>query len=56
MTIFPEGTIGKAHLEVVIDDTLFVPWEETFIVEGSKKITVEIKPQSKVSVNLKDEE
>lgn len=56
MTIFPEGTIGKARLEVIIDDTLFVPWEETFIVEGAKKVTIEIKPQSKVSVNLKDEE
>jgi hypothetical protein len=28
--------------------------EETFIVEGAKKVTVEIKPQTKVSVNLND--
>jgi len=54
MSIFPEGMIGKAHLEVIIEDTMFIPWEETFIVEGAKKVTVEIKPQTKVSVNIKD--
>jgi hypothetical protein len=56
MSIFPEGTIGKAHLEVIIDDSIFVPWEETFQVEGAKKVKVEIAPQSKISVNLKTEE
>jgi hypothetical protein len=56
MSIFPEGTIGKAHLEVIIDDSMFVPWEETFQVEGAKKVKVEIAPQSKISVNLKGEE
>jgi polysaccharide deacetylase 2 family uncharacterized protein YibQ len=56
MSIFPEGTIGKARLEVIIDDLVFVPWEETFIVEGAKKVTVEIVPQAKVSVNLKNDE
>jgi hypothetical protein len=54
MSVFPEGLIGKARLEVIIDEMMFVPWEETFIVEGAKKVTVEIKPQTKVSVNLKD--
>ena len=54
MSIFPEGMVGKAHLEVIIEDTMFIPWEETFIVEGAKKVTVEIKPQTKVSVNLKE--
>lgn len=54
MSVFPEGLVGKARLEVIIDDMMFVPWEETFIVEGAKKVTVEIKPQTKVSVNLKD--
>lgn len=54
MSVFPEGLVGKARLEVIIDEMMFIPWEETFIVEGAKKVTVEIKPQTKVSVNLKD--
>jgi hypothetical protein len=56
MSLFQEGTIGKARLEIIIDDTIFVPWEDTFVVEGAKKVTVEIKPQTKVSVNLKEED
>ena len=56
MTVFPEGTIGKARLEILIDDSIFIPWEETFIVEGSKKIKVEVMPQGKISVNIKDQE
>jgi hypothetical protein len=56
MTILPEGTIGKARLEIIIDDTIFVPWEDAFMVEGLKKVSVEILPKSKVSVNLKDDE
>jgi hypothetical protein len=51
MTIYPEGTIGKARLEVVVDEVMFVPWEETFKVEGAKKITVEVKTQSKPSIS-----
>ena len=45
LAILPEKCIGKARFEVVIDDNIFVPWEQTFIVI-SKKITVEIKPMS----------
>jgi aromatic ring hydroxylase len=56
MTVLPEGTIGKARLEIIIDDTIFVPWEDAFMVEGLKKVSVEILPKSKVSVNLKDDE
>ena len=56
MTILPEGTIGKARLEIIIDDTIFVPWEDAFMVEGLKKVSIEILPKSKVSVNLKDDE
>lgn len=51
MAIYPEGTIGKARLEVVVDEVMFVPWEETFKVEGAKKITVEVKSQSKPSIS-----
>jgi len=52
MTYFPEGTIGRIRLEVIVDDTIFTPWEETFIVEGAKKVTVQIKSQKKVNLRF----
>ena len=48
MAFYPEGSTGRVKLEVVVDDTIFVPWEETFVVEGAKKVTVQIKQQKKV--------
>lgn len=42
MSFYPEGSTGNVKLEVIVDDNIFVPWEETFIVEGSKKITVQV--------------
>ena len=37
----------------VVDDSIFIPWEETFIVEGSKKVKVEIKPQNSKKVEFR---
>ena len=34
---------GKIRLEVVADDTLFVPYENTYELEAEKKVTVEVK-------------
>jgi hypothetical protein len=48
----PEGSRGRARLEVVVDDQLFIPWEDDFIVEGSKKVQAEIKDQNKVKVTI----
>jgi hypothetical protein len=48
MSFYPEGSIGRVRLEVIVDDTIFVPWEETFVVEGAKKVTVQVKSQKKV--------
>ena len=48
----PEGTRGRARLEVVVDDQLFIPWEDDFVVEGSKKVQAEIKDQNKVKVTI----
>ena len=47
MAIYPENTTGKISLELIIDGTLFVLWEETFVVEIYKKVTVEVKSQQK---------
>jgi len=48
MNFYPEKSTGRVRLEVIVDDTIFIPWEETFIVEGAKKVTVQIKSQKKV--------
>jgi hypothetical protein len=48
----PEGTRGRARLEVIVDDQLFVPWEDDFVVEGSKKVKVELKGQKAVQVSF----
>ena len=42
-----ETTRGTLRLEVIADDTFFTPWESDFIVETSKKVTVEVKSQNK---------
>lgn len=52
MTMLPEGTRGQIRLEVVVDDTLFSPWESSCIVEGAKKVSVDIKQKKGVSINF----
>ena len=42
-----ETTRGTLRLEVIADDTFFTPWESEFVVETSKKVTVEVKSQNK---------
>ena len=42
MSILPEGTTGNIMLEVTVEDTVFYPWKETFRVETSKKVRVDI--------------
>jgi hypothetical protein len=48
MSLYPEKSSGRIRLEVIVEDTIFIPWEETFVVEGAKKVTVQIKSQKKV--------
>ena len=45
--LIEESSKGNIRLEVIADDTYFVPWESDFSVETSKKVTVEVKGQSK---------
>ena len=42
-----ETTRGTLRLEVIADDTYFTPWKSDFVVETSKKVTVEVKSQNK---------
>lgn len=48
MNFYPEKSSGRIRLEVIVEDTIFTPWEETFVVEGAKKVTVQIKSQKRV--------
>jgi hypothetical protein len=43
--LLDESTQGNIKLEVIAEDTYFTPWESKFMVETSKKITVEVKSQ-----------
>jgi len=42
ISILSEKCTGQISLEIIADDTLFVPWKETFVVIPSKKVSVEI--------------
>ena len=42
-----ENTKGTMKLEVIAEDTYFLPWESDFEVDTAKKIKVEVKQQSK---------
>lgn len=59
MSLFKEGTCGTVKMEVVADNTVFVPWETEFEVKESKKVLVtfnenkQIKESKSVNVTLK---
>ena len=43
--LLDEKTEGNIKLEVIAEDTLIEPWQSEFVVETSKKVTVEVKGQ-----------
>lgn len=61
LSLFEEGQKGKVRLEVIADGSVFIPWEDTFKVKVSKKVTVSLnenkkvvkKPELGVKVNIK---
>jgi hypothetical protein len=44
-----ESSKGKMHLEIIVEDTYFKPWEENFVVEEHTSIKVKIAEQKKPS-------
>ena len=48
--LLDEDISGDIKLEVIAEDTYFVPWESKFTVDTSKKITVEVKSQQPTAV------
>ena len=45
--LLDEKSQGNIKLEVIAEDTLIEPWQSEFVVETSKKVTVEVKSQGK---------
>ena len=43
--LLDEDDKGTMKLEVIAEDTYFLPWESDFIIDTSKKIKVEVKGQ-----------
>ena len=43
--LLDEDTTGNIKLEVIAEETLIEPWQSDFVVETSKKVTVEVKSQ-----------
>jgi hypothetical protein len=41
-----ESTKGTLKLEIIAEDTYFVPWTSEFSVQAAKKVTVEVKSQA----------
>lgn len=51
--LLPENSKGNIKLEVIAEDTYFTPWDSTYYVDASKKVTVEVKQQSKPVIESK---
>ena len=58
--VMSEGTVGTMKLEVIAEDTYFVPWETDFEVDTAKTVRVEVKQQTnttqpKASIVIKEQ-
>jgi hypothetical protein len=42
LNILDEGQVGKIKLEIIAENTVFIPWESDFKVKMSKKVTVQM--------------
>jgi len=49
--ILKEQTSGDVQLEVIAEDTFFIPWEDTYEIKTSKKVTVEVLSNENKSIN-----
>lgn len=47
--LLEENTHGKMHLEVIVEDTYFKPWESDFIVEEHTSVKVKVNEQKELS-------
>jgi len=49
--LIDESSQGNIKLEIIAEDTYFIPWESDFQVEQSKKVTVEVISQNQSAKN-----
>jgi len=47
LSLLEEGAKGKIKLEVIAEETVFIPWEKEFKVKLSKKVLVKVDEKSK---------
>ena len=52
--LIDESSKGNIRLEVIAEDTYFIPWKSEFEIEASKKVTVEIRSQQKPLIESKE--
>ncbi len=50
--ILDENSSGKMHLEVILEDTYFKPWQSEFVVEKYISVKVIVNEQKKPSVQV----
>jgi len=58
--ILQENTKGKMSLEIIVENTYFIPWESNFTVEEHTSIKVQVKEQTSskkplVEIKMKEE-
>ena len=51
--LIDESSKGNIRLEVIAEDTYFIPWKSEFEIEASKKVTVEVRSQQKPLIESK---
>ena len=47
--LLDENTRGNIHLEVIVEDTYFKPWSDTFLVEEHTSVKVKVNEQKESS-------
>lgn len=47
--LLDENTKGQMHLEIIVEDTYFSPWESSFTVEEHTAVKVQVKEQKQTS-------
>lgn len=51
--LLEESEIGSLKLEVVVEDSRFIPWESSYKVKASKKVSIMESPENKKKMNSK---
>jgi hypothetical protein len=47
--ILEEGITGRIKVEVIADDSIFVPWEDDFKIKMSKKVSIKVNETKQIN-------